>query len=411
MTQNKKNVICNVFSGGMNSILSLVWISIITRKIGIESAGIFTIAYASASLFLNIGYWGMRNFQVSDLEHKYTWKEYLRSRVYSCVFMVILAAIYSGWVIIQDSEEKGLVILGLTLIKALDAWEDVYHGKYQQEGRLDIAGFYMGLRLLLQLVIMSTLILMNVSMVKAIYITFICGIGILTIFIKISKRKFEFENIQTVHMEHSNLLLVCLPICICSFLSFYLNNMSKYAIDAQLDNVMQAYYGYISMPVFLTYLFANFVYAPMLKEIAGAYGEQREKTFFTLIVKAFLLITMIGLVIVLAGYAIGIPGLQILYGISLEAYKKEFIILLIGSILYAYSAYFIVVITIMRKQNICLIATLLCVCVSYFMTRFLVQTMQLTGAAISYLLSMLVLSIIYATCILFFGIMKMKKDV
>lgn len=411
MTQNKKNVICNVFSGGMNSILSLVWISIITRKIGIESAGIFTIAYASASLFLNIGYWGMRNFQVSDLEHKYTWKAYLRSRVYSCVFMVILAAIYSGWVIIQDSEEKGLVILGLTLIKALDAWEDVYHGKYQQEGRLDIAGFYMGLRLLLQLVIMSTLILMNVSMVKAIYITFICGIGILTIFIIISKRKFEFENIQTVYMEHSNLLLVCLPICICSFLSFYLNNMSKYAIDAQLDNVMQAYYGYISMPVFLTYLFANFVYAPMLKEIAGAYGEQRKKAFFTLIVKAFLLITMIGLVIVLAGYAIGIPGLQILYGISLEAYKKEFIILLIGSILYAYSAYFIVVITIMRKQNICLIATLLCVCMSYFMTRFLVQTMQLTGAAISYLLSMLVLSIIYATCILFFGIMKMKKDV
>lgn len=394
----KKAVIFNIFSGGMNAILSPLLICIITRVLGVESAGIFSIAYASACLFLNIGYWGMRNYQVSDINNRYNWNEYRISRILSTVAMVFVATVY---VIIMERSitDKGLCIIGLTLIKALDAVEDIYHGKFQKDGRLDIAGFFMGARLLLQLISMSILIISGVSLVIAIFITFVIGAFLLAISIRVSVPYFEFDKTAAQSRKTWDLLLACMPICASSFLGFYLNNMSKYVIDRQLDNVAQAYYGYISMPLFLTYLFANFVYAPMLNQISIAYSDDDIDEFKRLILKGFYLISAIGVFILLAGALVGIPLLQLFYGVSLEEYKLHFILLLIGSIFYAYATYLIVIMTIMRKQKMCLITTLVCVIVSKVASEIFISRLQLLGAVIAYIVSMLLLCLIYVVCL------------
>ena len=260
-SQNIKNTINNIFSGGVNAILSVVWISIITRTLGVESAGIFSIAYASASLFLTIGYYGMRNFQVSDMNNEYNWSEYHISRIITTAAMVIIVIVYVFGMYIQGKYEiqKCLVVIGVTLIKGLDSYEDIYHGKYQHDGRLDIAGFFMGTRLTIQLLCMSILLILGHGLVTSVYITFGVGCLCLILFLYFGNRKFQFEHDQLRITYLEKLLLTCLPICISSFLTFFLNNMSKYIIDISLTDVEQAYYGYISMPIFVIYLFANFI--------------------------------------------------------------------------------------------------------------------------------------------------------
>lgn len=402
-SQNKRNVICNIFSGGVNSIISVVWISIITRILGVDSAGIFTIAYASASLFLTVGYYGMRNFQVSDVNNEYNWREYHASRVITTTVMILISLMYVSGMHIQGKYgiDKCLIVIGVTLLKALDSYEDIYHGKYQHDGRLDIAGFFMGTRLLMQLVFMAVLLILGVSLVNSIYITFILGCILLGVFLYIGNKNFQFEKRCLKKDNLKNLLLACLPICISSFLTFFLNNMSKYVIDIKLNDVDQAYYGYISMPVFVVYLFANFIYAPMLNEMSAAWIECQIPKFKKMVCKAFVMITVVGCGVIILGLLFGIAALQILYKISLIQYEKIFLIILVGSVLYAYTAYFIVVITIIRKQFSCLMGMGISVLISIGITIRLIENEGLKGAAIAYVCSMSVVFLINILIVLF----------
>jgi hypothetical protein len=54
---------------------------LLTSTLNLYEAGVFTLAYASANLFLNIGKYGMRNFQVSDVKRQFNFKEYNTSRI------------------------------------------------------------------------------------------------------------------------------------------------------------------------------------------------------------------------------------------------------------------------------------------------------------------------------------------
>ena len=60
---------------------SVIMLMIITRTLNLYEAGVFTLANASANLFLNIGKYGMRNFQVSDVKREYNFREYYISRI------------------------------------------------------------------------------------------------------------------------------------------------------------------------------------------------------------------------------------------------------------------------------------------------------------------------------------------
>lgn len=395
--QNKKNVICNIYSGGINAILSVVWGSIITRRLGVESAGIFTIAYASACLFLTVGYYGMRNFQVSDMKNEYNWKEYHVSRIMTTVAMLLVALIYTCVMYMQGTYdiEKCLIVMGMSLIKGIDSYEDIYHGKYQRDGRLDIAGFFMGTRLLIQLIVMSVLITVSNNLVGSIYITFILGCILLMLFNSFGNLKVHFskDNLRLDYLK--KLLITCWPICISSFLAFFLNNMSKYVIDLKLDNIVQAYYGYISMPIFGVYLLANFIYTPMINKMSMSWCNKEIRTFKRFVWEAVGLISIVAVLVIFLGNFVGLFLLEKIYKLSLIQYKTEFMILLLGSVLYAYVVYLTVIITIIRQQKKCLYVTGIGIIFSFVITNRLVGSDGLWGASMSYLLSMTITLFLY----------------
>lgn len=66
---------------------------------------------------------------------------------------------------------------------------------------------------------------------------------------------------------------------------------------------------------------------------------------------------MIGITIfVLAGgFVLGIPALSIVYGVNLTGFRAELMVLLLGGGFLAYTSFYQMVLTVIRKQN-CLIA-------------------------------------------------------
>ncbi len=64
-------------------------LTVLTHVCDVTTAGIFTIAYANANLFLNLGKYGVRNFQVSDVHEKYDFAPYHAARILSVLAMIV----------------------------------------------------------------------------------------------------------------------------------------------------------------------------------------------------------------------------------------------------------------------------------------------------------------------------------
>lgn len=110
----------NMFGSMLLAFQSVIMLMIITRALGLEAAGIYTIAYANANLFLTIGKYGMRNFQVSDIKGRYSFGDYFASRCITTIAMLLISVFYI-MIIAQSygySKEKCYVILWMCLIQS-----------------------------------------------------------------------------------------------------------------------------------------------------------------------------------------------------------------------------------------------------------------------------------------------------
>ena len=97
MIKNKKfakNFIWNTIGSTLASFSSVFLLIIITRINGIEEAGIFTITFATASIFYIVAIYSGRNCQITDVEGKIKDKEYIISRVITCFIMAIIVFFY-----------------------------------------------------------------------------------------------------------------------------------------------------------------------------------------------------------------------------------------------------------------------------------------------------------------------------
>ncbi len=378
---------------------SVIMLMVLTRVLGLADAGIFTIAYANANLFLTIGKYGMRNFQVSDVNGQFTFYEYLMSRIFTVSLMIAVSIIFVLYVGNKNgySMEKSLIIIWMSLFKVVDAFEDVFHGLYQQRGRLDIAGKAMTLRLGTTILFFLTgLLILKNLLIVLIFITCFTGI-LLIVFTRWSYKLFE----RAVEKRYSfynvlGIIKICFPLFLGSFLSFYIGNAPKYAIDGVLNDELQACYGFIAMPVFVIGLLNNFVFNPMIYKMSVLWDKGKKNEFLKKFIIQVMIVIGITLVCIVGAYLVGIPILSFLYNTDLSLYKYELLILLLGGGFLALSGLLVTVITIIRFQNSLMFGYIIVSILAYTLSKIAVEQYSIRGAAGLYAI------LTAALCFLFF---------
>ena len=147
----KQSVFWNIMSSSINSIVSMFLLLIVTRVCGIVEAGIFSLGFSTSQMMLTIGNYGMRNYQATDLNNKYSMPVYLSSRVVTNIAMMIIVVVF---VLVEGySWKKAIVTILLCLLKVTDAVDDVFGGYYQKNGRLDVSGKLMTFRIMSYVVV------------------------------------------------------------------------------------------------------------------------------------------------------------------------------------------------------------------------------------------------------------------
>ena len=137
-TIKKSEFIWNTIGSIFASLLSVVLLFVITRVNGVDDAGMFSIAFSSATILYTIADSQVRVFQVTDTDRKYGFGVYLSVRNILSLLMLIAGVVFVF--VSRYDWQKALVCMGLVVFRMIDALSETYQGEFQLDGRLDIGG-------------------------------------------------------------------------------------------------------------------------------------------------------------------------------------------------------------------------------------------------------------------------------
>ena len=90
----KSAYLWNTCAAMLNAFQTVFILMLISRIDPVIDAGVFTIAFAIGNLMMAIGKYGIRQFQVSDVEEKYSFKEYTVARIITSIIMIAASFVY-----------------------------------------------------------------------------------------------------------------------------------------------------------------------------------------------------------------------------------------------------------------------------------------------------------------------------
>jgi len=404
----KDSYVWNMAGSMLTAFQSVILLMILRRTMDLEAAGIFTIANANCNLFLTIGKFGMRNFQVSDVREQFTFGEYRCSRWFTTVAMIVAFGIYVPLSAYQNSYSinKTWIIIWMCFYKVADSIEDVYYGEYQRNNRLDIGAKALTLRIFTTILIFAVLIIATRNLMLSLVLTTVAAFLLAFSLIRITAGAFHGRYSLSVDKKNlRNLFRLCLPLFLGTFFAFYIGNAPKYSIDAILSDELQACYGFIAMPVFMVGLLNNFLFNPMIYKMSCLWDDNKTGEFIKRVLIQTIIIFTITMICIGAAWLCGIPILSWLYNTDLSPYKSELLIMLLGGGFLGLSGFLNIILTIMRKHQALLAGYVITSVLSMFLSDDVVRSYGIMGAAVLYMVLMFILCIIF-TVIFIVGVVS-----
>lgn len=378
-----KNFIWNSLGTGINSFNSLFFLIIVTRVNDIQTAGIFSIAYATATILYTLAMYSGRLCQVTDIKNKIKDKDYIATRFLTCIVMFIMAA---GFLILkQYSGFKTTIFALLAIFKGIEAFSDILYGVMQKNDLLYKSGQSLSLKGFIGIAAFLVVDLITRDLRLACLAVIIVNIVILVVYdyLMISKKLIEKDPINK-----ENVLSIIKSeffVFVNSFAGIYILNAPKYAIDSFLTEDIQAIYGYIMMPATVMTLFTQFIVMPFLGNLKDLYEQNKLKEIEKITLKIKLIVIAFGGFAVLAAFLLGPEFLGLIYGLDLTAYRMNLCVIIGSYIFYAISYINLVTLTTIRHTFVQFVIYIISMIVAFLGSNILVGNLNLgiNGATFS----------------------------
>ncbi len=370
--------------------MSTLLMTIIVSQVGgKEIGGMFSFGLSFAQWISTIAYFEIRTYQVTDVNREFLLADYLSSRIIFCILSFCISIVFIF--VNSYSISKMILVILLCIYKILESIADIFEGEYQRNGRIDISGKSMFIRILVCMItfIISLIITKNIIFSLILMVLVEC---IIIYYVNIVTRKEHSPvKIKFDKQIGKDIYKRCYPLAICNFLSTYIINSSKFSVDRILGDEFQLYYTAVFMPNLVINLFSGFIFKPIQTLLAQQYVQKKIKEFRKSIMKVCIFILLVTRVCMIGAYFLGIPVLSFLYGVKLEEYKFILILLLFTGGLNAINIILYYVMTVIRMQKK-MIPIYLCVSIiSLFLLDKMVWNMKLLGAAIGYFILVIIL--------------------
>ncbi len=364
-----------------------------TQLVGVEQAGMFSMAFVVGTLLMFIANFGVRTYQVSDVEEVHSFADYQINRVITCVLMVVIGI---GYCALRGYEsEMYLISIGVFLYKMVDGLADVYEGRLQQVDKLYLAGISQTIRSVGALLGFSIALLATHSVVVASFamfvvaaVTFVVVTYPLALFETPKSRGASFASIK-------DLFKYTAPLFLAIFLFNLIDTMPKFAMEGMLSYDNQLYFNALYFPAQAILIAAQLVYRPLLVRMAEVWQDDSRRRQFDLILVGILAVIVV-LTVVVFGFMmwVGVPIMSFLYGVDFEPMRGLMYVMLVAGGVTAAIDFLYQVITVMRRQKDVTTLYFVTFAFSLFVPILLVMFTGLPGAVLSYLIVMVLLFVL-----------------
>lgn len=369
---------------------------VVTQLVGVERAGMFSFSFVLANLLYILGNYGVRTYQVSDIDEYHSFADYQVNRIITCVLMMVIGYIVT--VVLGYTGEMFTMSIGIFAYKAIDALGEVYEGRLQQVDKLYLGGISLTIRsaaafliFTLLLVITGDLGFASIGMAVAAGASFLFVSFPLTLFETPRSSMPSLPSIQMLFKE-------CFPVFLALFLYAVIDNMPKFVMQgANLPYDNQLYFNVLYFPAMAILIIVGMIYKPLLVKMANVWADDSRRSRFDLIIVAMIaIIVAITVAGILIMSWIGVPVISFLYGFDFEPYKQLAYIMLAAGGVTALIDFLYQVITILRRQQVVMGLYLITFGFSLLVLILMITMMELEGAVVGYLIVMSILAILLA---------------
>ncbi len=372
--------------GALFPVLSII----ATQLAGAEQAGMFSMAFTTATLMLYVGLYGVRTYQVSDIDEADSFASYQVQRIVTVLVMLVV-----GWIWCAArgyDAEMTLITWGAFGFRAVDALADVYEGRLQQMGKLYLSGVSQAVRSVLGIVVFTVLLFVTHNLAVAcvgMAVAALATFALLTVPLAL----LETPKSRSIdRIEITELFVECFPAFAAQFLFALIETMPKFAMEGVLAYESQVYFNAIYFPAQSILMIVGFVYKPQLVRIANVWADRSSRARFDLIVFAMLGVSVVVTLVMLFVFgAVGIWLNGLMYSVDFEPYRTAQYLMIVAGGLSAAIDFLYQVITVLRRQAQATVTYLIAFAVVALTSIVLVRMIGFDGAVYSYLVVMVVL--------------------
>ncbi|WP_270643824.1 lipopolysaccharide biosynthesis protein [Merdimonas faecis] len=395
----KENTLWYTLGNLCSSATSVLLMIIVTRVLGVNEAGIFAISYSIAQLMLTIGWFGTRSFQVSDVREEFSFSDYLNLKIILSIVILAGGIIYS--ICLRNYGYKLLVSALYCVLILGDVFADIFAGRFQQIDKLYLAGMSYTIRNICYCIIFLLSLLITKELIVGLCAAIVVSFTVLMVFDYPMIKETSIISFKVDFVKIIELVRACFPLFISSFVTTFIMNIPKNAIEVTFSQNIQAYYNIIFTPSSLVNMFCMFIFVPLYTSIAKAWNGGEIKVFKKIIFRIVLMVFGLSVVVLIGGALLGIPILEFVYGVQLMEYKIPFLVLVGAGCVNGLNTVWSYIFTVVRRQKYVLVIYVISLVFSQILITPLISRFGVTGASVDYLFGIVVICILFSVIFVF----------
>lgn len=309
---------------------------LVARMNGYTDAGVFSLAISFANIFSYIELWGIRNFQISDINHEYSNGAYAGARVISTVLALVLfppVLFLYGY-----TREVAICCVIAVFFKTAESVTDLFFGVMQRLERYDWIAVSYTLKGMIPSVAFLVMLALDMPLVSAMFIMCLSYVAVMLLYDVIRLR-----GSGIFHLEFRNnlkLFKICFPLMINGLISAYLVYLPRNAVQQIIGSAELGYYSSISTVVVVLSTLVGSVWAalmPTISELVYAKDIKKLRGFFW---RILLMLVVIAVLVLVVGNLLGPSVFALIYGKEILSHMDLLTPVLLNAVFLMIDAFF-----------------------------------------------------------------------
>lgn len=347
---DERNLKKNMLWNGVGNLLYVAcqWVvTVLVTKLGnFYDAGVLSIAMSITATFRTLALFGIRNFQVSDAEEKYTDSCYVGFRMITCAVALVGCM---GFALMAGYRSAQLLSIFLFMMFHLsENLSDVLHGIAQKNDRLDVAGKSFAAKGVGLLIVFLACYRLSDSLNLGLFAMAMLS-WLVTLFYDVfTVKKLARFSFLPKGGDWFSLAKETAPLCVYLFLNAAIVSAPKLFLERMCGEEVLGAYSSIYAPALLIPVVLGYLYNPFA-QIFGEHCKAHDRSaFLRLMARLCAIIAAASALMMAVGYFLGDWALVLVFGEKIRPYVSYFMPILIAMAVVAFFSFFCMLSTVLR---------------------------------------------------------------